>query len=405
VTKAEKQAFVLLNANGDEQKKFDTLADAVLAASDGDVVEVRGNGPFVSDGVIIGHPLVIRAGEGYIPAITLSQEAADKNIPLLTTSASLVLEGLELRRMGGAKGEFENRYPFLLVAWGKGAIHISNCRFVFDAPDDWNGAILKTQFPACTIRNCQFLTDTRNVISWWCPPKGRTTIENCVSSTAVLMELALRGTDFTDVNVQAYRNTTVGKCLALGFDQAQEPAGDSPIRLDFSENLTHCPPELHLGTLLRLDQAYLEPSLSAPEAEAFLAALVSLHEQHNVYTAGTRMLHHAVFRKTRRVTLLEAAKGKDLAGWNLLWKQSDTGSFEGVIRFQGGDLLQKALTAPATLTLEDFRLRPDSAGYQAGPNGKDLGADVDLVGPGPAYERWKKTPEYQQWLGETGQQK
>jgi hypothetical protein len=28
---------------------------------------------------------------------------------------------------------------------------------------------------------------------------------------------------------------------------------------------------------------------------------------------------------------------------------------------------------------------------------------VDLVGPGPAYERWKKTPEYQQWLKDTKQ--
>ena len=52
-----------------------------------------------------------------------------------------------------------------------------------------------------------------------------------------------------------------------------------------------------------------------------------------------------------------------------------------------------------------FRLRPDSAGYRAGKDGKDLGADVDLVGPGPAYERWKKMPEYQQWLKETGQAK
>ena len=40
-----------------------------------------------------------------------------------------------------------------------------------------------------------------------------------------------------------------------------------------------------------------------------------------------------------------------------------------------------------------------------GKDGKDLGADVDLVGPGPAYERWKKTPEYQQWLKDTGQVK
>jgi hypothetical protein len=47
----------------------------------------------------------------------------------------------------------------------------------------------------------------------------------------------------------------------------------------------------------------------------------------------------------------------------------------------------------------------DSPGYRAGKDGKDLGADVDLVGPGPAYERWKKTPAYQQWLKDTAQVK
>ena len=42
---------------------------------------------------------------------------------------------------------------------------------------------------------------------------------------------------------------------------------------------------------------------------------------------------------------------------------------------------------------------------QADTDGKNVGADVDLVGPGPAYERWKKTPEYQQWLKDSGQVK
>ena len=78
---------------------------------------------------------------------------------------------------------------------------------------------------------------------------------------------------------------------------------------------------------------------------------------------------------------------------------------EGDIRFQGGDLVTRAHTAPEKLTAKDFRLRPDSAGYKAGKDGKDLGADVDLVGPGPAYERWRKTPEYQQWLKVIGQKK
>jgi hypothetical protein len=116
---------------------------------------------------------------------------------------------------------------------------------------------------------------------------------------------------------------------------------------------------------------------------------------------GTRMLHHDLFRT--HTEYFAASQARDLADWNRFWNQSDTGSVEGDVRFQGGDLHQRALIAPEKLTAEDYRLRPDSAGYQAGPDGKDLGADIDLVGPGAAYERWKTTPEYQEWLKETGQ--
>jgi hypothetical protein len=90
-----------------------------------------------------------------------------------------------------------------------------------------------------------------------------------------------------------------------------------------------------------------------------------------------------------------------LAGWKRLWGVQDTESLEGRPRFQGGDPFARSTYAPERLTPADFRLRPDSAGKGAGAGGRDLGADVELVGPGPAYERWKKTPEYQQWLKNT----
>jgi hypothetical protein len=38
-----------------------------------------------------------------------------------------------------------------------------------------------------------------------------------------------------------------------------------------------------------------------------------------------------------------------------------------------------------------------SPGQAVLKDGSDLGANVDLVGPGAAYERWKKTPEYREW--------
>ena len=75
------------------------------------------------------------------------------------------------------------------------------------------------------------------------------------------------------------------------------------------------------------------------------------------------------------------------------------------MQYQGGNLFARLASAPDQLSPEDFRLLPNSAGYRAGMDGKDLGADVDLVGPGAAYERWKQTPEYQHWLKESGQAK
>jgi hypothetical protein len=47
------------------------------------------------------------------------------------------------------------------------------------------------------------------------------------------------------------------------------------------------------------------------------------------------------------------------------------------------------------------RLDPGMVGRGAGPGGTNLGADVGLVGPGEAYQRWTKTPEYREWQKRT----
>jgi hypothetical protein len=60
-------------------------------------------------------------------------------------------------------------------------------------------------------------------------------------------------------------------------------------------------------------------------------------------------------------------------------------------------------SAAELLTPADLRLVAGSPGKGAGEGGKDIGADVDLVGPGAAYQRWKQTPQYQEWLKRTGQ--
>jgi serine/threonine protein kinase len=402
---AESQPFVVLGGKGVAERKFDTLANAVLAASDGDAIEIRGNGPFVSDGVSIGQRLVIRAGEGYMPSITISQAAADKNIALLTTSAALVLEGLELRRMGGPSEKVENRLPRLLSPFPNAALHIANCRLVFkaDSPHLSLGALFGTRTKTLSVRNAELYSNGPGEVAWVSSSGGRCNIENCVSAIEGI-GFNLHDGDVTDVSIRVRGNTFVGRCMSLTLwskpklpEKGETPP---PIRLDFSGNVTHCEGAYSKRGILFFHQFQLKPPFSIAEAESLLPRLVSLNEQQNVYLRGTVMLRLAEDWKH-----LKGTRGQELADWDRFWAQKDTGSVEGGARFQGGDLTTLAKTTPERLTAKDFRLRSDSDGYRAGKDGKDLGAEVDLVGPGPAYERWKKTPEYLQWLKETGQKK
>ena len=137
------------------------------------------------------------------------------------------------------------------------------------------------------------------------------------------------------------------------------------------------------------------------DAEGLLRSLLTWQDRGNLYREGSASVNWCIESLVPKATF--PLDGKAPADWKRLLNDPQAEVTEGRLRYSGGDILARADKAPEQLTPLDFRLRPNSAGYRAGKDGKDLGADVDLVGPGPAYERWKKTPEYQQWLEETGQ--
>jgi hypothetical protein len=120
----------------------------------------------------------------------------------------------------------------------------------------------------------------------------------------------------------------------------------------------------------------------------------------NLYRAGARILQFRESSGDKR-SRFTITSDDHLESWQQFLGHPEPGSIVGIIRYSRGDLRKKAALAPKQLTPGDFRLGPNSAGYRAGPDGKDLGADIDLVGPGEAYQRWKQTPDYQQWREET----
>jgi hypothetical protein len=146
----------------------------------------------------------------------------------------------------------------------------------------------------------------------------------------------------------------------------------------------------------------LPESARLPDPPIVLPQLLEWRGERNVYD-----VQHDYWGMSQgdEKRLKPSSPCKGLADWNQLWPTTEIDSLEGRTRYRGGDLMSRIDSGTDNVTPEDFRLRVDSPGHGAGLDGRDVGADVDLVGPGKAYDRWKKTSEYQQWLVDTGQVK
>ena len=379
--------FVILDGEGIE-RAFETLAAAVAGSKGGDTIEIRGDGPFVTDPIVVDHALTIRADMGFRPVILLDPEHDKTVLVLLRTTAPLTLEGLEFQRTTpNAKGQFQ------AIIQSREQLSLANCRLLAASHRDclWSKRDL-------TLRNSLLLVSDplhMNPFSWDLGPGGRAVVDNCVLIGAILSTYKGGPLVAQSGSIRLQRNTVVAKDGLRMVVAPPPPAEARPtgaaIGVHSSQNVFAL-----RGSMLAFDQAAPTEAFEQAAAEAQLRRFLSWHDEQNLYDSASSLWMF-------QLKDVQVGARKDLSEWKRLWSLSETGTLHGVIRFQGGDLFARAQSGGEPLTPNHFRLRPDSAGYRAEPDGKDLGADIDLVGPGAAYERWKKTPDYQQWLKDSGQ--
>src|SRR5262249_40140724 len=119
--------------------------------------------------------------------------------------------------------------------------------------------------------------------------------------------------------------------------------------------------------------------LQPGDAESCLGRMLDWHGERNVYAVDSDFLH--LLRANPWTKLPPAKLPPGLLGWKQLWGSDETDSLQGQVQFPSGDPLTRLQMMPEKVTPEDFRLRSKSAGYRAGSDGKDLGAEIDFVGP------------------------
>jgi hypothetical protein len=374
-----KKPFVLLARGQRPEVGFDTLREAALEADPGDSIEVRGDGPFVGQPISLDRPLAIRAGAGYRPVLRKDPAAAGH---YLHSTAALVLEGLDL---DGWTSPAQEKTHFGLV-YCAGPLALANCRVRMRGP----GLGVSNQSALCDIRNCEFFCTAWAGLSWNVPATGSVVFDNCLFvRTFVSLEMDPAGP--RDVSVRLSRNTWTAREEALEIRlSTTRPAGARrPVRWEVSGNVFR-----YARALAYINQ-WPDTPLGPPEVEVLSKRLLAWKEKGNLYPPLLPLLKFT----HRFADLPDSEPVKDLAGWRKFWALKDeAGSSQAELRFAAADLDERLNTAPEKVVPEDFRLHPDSPG-------KGKGADVSLVGPGPAYERWQKTPAYREWRKQTKQVK
>jgi sugar lactone lactonase YvrE len=393
------EPFVLLSRSAKAEQKFATLAEAAGAAGPGDTIEIRGDGPFLTPPLFLkGVPLTIRAGAGFRPVIRLNAEGVQANVSLVRTNAPLALEGLELQRTGQAPWRSPSPIPYPVITVEQSPLYVANCRFV---TKETGMALAMHRSALCQLRNCEFISTGRDfaAVNWGFPEGGRLVMENCVTLGGGFgLGVVFTAPPARGASARLRQNTlAAGWSVLVQLDVPVAVPGPNASPEETSLTLTA------EGNVFDADSAVValvqtgvslqrSKALSPAEAEALLPGLLTWRGQRNMYPSCGLLSFSSGWEAHQPLS-----RAKNLADWKRLWGSPEQRSLIGQARYRGGNLSAKAVSVAELLTPADFRLRPGSPGHGAKDEG-DLGADVDLVGPGAAYERWKKTPKYQEWL-------
>lgn len=375
--------FVILARDAAAEQKFASLAQAVAAAKERETIEIRGNGPFPTDPVVLSKTLTLRAGEGYRPVLIHTQAGS-----LLWAKAPLTLEGLEIHSFGNKHKVKESQVA--LVQTTQQPLRIAHCRIVV------TGELVAIQTyasPLLEVMSSEIFSQDHNSIDLGLADKVKLVVKNCTLAGRGAIALYQNGKPCQDAEIEFTGNTFVAaEWFAWSHRFFHEPmgAGNEAFRslsIKAVGNVFQC--RRSFAGVIHADAE--NPFRSAALCDWYRAH-VAWEGRDNLYAVqGLYLICHEGDKAPEK-------QWNALKDWNEFWKVEKGSGMEGTPLFAGGDLVERAGQDPMKLAAADFRLKQGSPGAGSGPDGENLGADVGLVGPGDAYEKWKATPGYQDWL-------
>jgi hypothetical protein len=353
---APQAGFVIVGAT----ETYPGLAEAIAAARDDQVIEVRGDGPFRTPPVPTrGKKLAVRAAPGSRPVIIPETPTRPQDGPLIRADADLHLEGLDIRwpievRQGPSEA---NLLSHCAVANTRGRLTLTRCRV---ETGEWNFAV-GASGRELVVQNCFFPTRDGIGIFWRPEPGGRASAEGCQFETDIgfLIPTTPETDDRTTASLLLAGNTFIGgDAVRLRLDMKRRQL----LKVTARRNIF----DINHVMMLLAPLGVKAPELTRPKGMTdFAQSFVGWSDEANVYRRGGKYLVTATLKSP--VFSAGIARPTDWAG---VWGQPATDSVEGVIRYR--ERAKSSLPQP---------LRVDRIDDLSGELPAGAGADPDRVGP------------------------
>jgi len=373
-------------------EEFDQLVDAIAAAADGTIIELRGDGPFEVEPIDVGKKsITLRAANSCRPVISLKDDhGGPLEAPLFHTEGELRLEGIVFRRGAGRRpSPTTGRLPDAILSVRSARCEVINCRF---ATSGFAVGIMAERVDRFQVRNCEFLCLRGAAVDWFCPDGGRLELANCVQMGHVAVFVHPQRRELRDVSVVIRESTFVAanvvRLMASGRRlRNRDPQGGVswPITLSMSQSVLDAS-----NAVLQVERprrSRRAPAVEQPSGDFRPHDLVRWSGEGNLFLTGEKMI--AVRLQGRQLPVPWAPRG--LREWERFWGGHERNALASQPGPEARSLRRQALENVTEIMPESFRLPAESPGRGAGPSGRDLGARIEWVGPGAGYEAWKRS--------------
>lgn len=380
---------VLVGGQADGQP-CESIGQAVAQAPDGATILLNTNGPLFTPPLHVQErTLTIQAAEGFRPELVLGQRLRDDERALIESSGQLRLLGLVLT-VPGRRSDTPGETPLSAVLCRGGSLRMANCRL---SVQNGEPCLKLDGTTDSTVQNCELFSAGGAGIDWKPASDAKLIVRNTLQAGLVAVALRHQTTDVGQPELRLEKSsmsTFHAVQLIVPTGASRDSDKGQPVKVFAG----HCLLDVR-DSVLQFDVPEDQLTATGPfhpwEVPERIRAAISWQDHWTLFGEPNQFMS---WLPASEKSNWPPWTPKHQFGWSRFWDLPvPPKSVNETVRFVSGRPTRNRQPLPVDIALQ-FRVVnqfPEEAGERT------PGVDPLIVGPGEAFDRWRRTPAWRTW--------